>query len=142
MYLDSKPRTEYFVNQLTIVELILKSKYSVSNTKNTCCKRKTNKEMTFDHEKKKRASTCAKTKSHHSMLELCEAESWWLNGTGDSRINYNYLTECTWIADHHLWGAMVLGGWLVILLYFLSTTADSFFCPCLQVCIIINIIVS
>lgn len=50
-----------------------------------------------------------------------------------SLINYPYLIQCTWMAEYPTAGALVLGMWLLVLLYFLSSTADGFLCPCLQV---------
>lgn len=50
----------------------------------------------------------------------------------ETLLNYPYLLHCTSLNQHLVLGTIGLGLYLLILLYFLSSTADGFFCPCLQ----------
>lgn len=51
----------------------------------------------------------------------------------DTLIDYEFLVKCTWLKDSLGLAQVLLVVILVVLLYLLSSTADTFFCPVLQV---------
>lgn len=51
----------------------------------------------------------------------------------DTLIDYEFLVKCTWLKDSLGIAQVLLVAILVVLLYMLSSTADTFFCPVLQV---------
>ncbi|TMW63302.1 hypothetical protein Poli38472_002243 [Pythium oligandrum] len=50
----------------------------------------------------------------------------------DTFLDYETLVQCTWLRDSVVTSRTILIVILVLLLYLLSSTADSFFCPVLQ----------